>query len=59
MKSLVLVLFLTGCANGVVMSDEERKNCAKDGCTVWTTEELKELAKFWFGQGRSSVKGNI
>jgi hypothetical protein len=46
--SMALVLLhLAGCANGVQMTDEERKACrdAETGCAVFTEQELDTLVK--------------
>lgn len=43
----IVILTLTGCATlkGVEISDEERKACEADGCTVWTKAELEMLVR--------------
>ena len=41
---MVVILVLSGCATkGVEMSDDERKACEIEGCTVWTRAELEAL----------------
>ena len=42
---MVVILVLSGCATvkGVAMTDEERKMCEREGCTVWTEAELVQL----------------
>jgi hypothetical protein len=41
------LLSISGCANGVQMTDEERKACrdAETGCAVFTEQELDTLVK--------------
>lgn len=50
MKAAIVVLLcipafvlLSGCANGVSMTDEERIACRDAGCSVWTEGELRGL----------------
>lgn len=53
MKAAILALLLTGCSSipGVVISDDERKVCEAQGCTVWTVKELESLARRFIQQG--------
>jgi len=64
MKTLILtivILTLTGCATlaGVEISDEERKACERDGCTVWTKVELEMLVREAMKQGYLAGKKAI
>ena len=47
MKKLILIcVLLSGCASlpaGVQMSDDERKACEAETCSVWTVQELRKL----------------
>ena len=61
MKYLIftLALLLTACAaiNGVEITDDERKACEAETCTVWTIRELGVLTrKFWDQGYRVGVK---
>lgn len=51
MKALLFVLLLSGCATGVVMSDEEKAACKKHGCSAWTEFELRQLIGKAFSDG--------
>ena len=44
---MVVVLVLSGCATlkGVEMTEDERKLCEAEGCTVWTVQELQALVR--------------
>lgn len=41
---LLVLLFLSGCAN-VAMTDDEAKACRDAGCTAWTDRELHQLVQ--------------
>ena len=58
---LTLVVLLSGCATGIVMTDEEAATCKTDGCTVWTDKGLDGLAKkFWIdGAQKGYEKGYV
>ena len=48
MKTIVLtvvILTLTGCATipGLEITEDERKACEAEGCSVWTVRELEDL----------------
>lgn len=44
MRAFTLILFLlTGCANGVVMTDAETIACRDFGCSAWTETEVRSL----------------
>jgi len=49
--AFLLLLFLSGCANGVVMTEEETIACRDVGCTPWTEGELKTLVDRAIRQG--------
>ena len=57
----LLVLLLSGCATfkGVQMDDKERAACAKQGCSVWTDDELGGLARQFFKWGYEEGKKSI
>ena len=48
-----LFVLLSGCSSlpGVQISDNERKACEAEGCSVWTDRELERLAKSFFQKG--------
>ncbi len=59
MKSLILCLALSGCATipGVAITEDERKACEVQTCTVWTIDELTGLARKFFREGyRAGVR---
>jgi len=62
MKTLLLctALLLSGCATlkGVEATDDERKACAAETCTVWTNRELRELVRRALQQGFEAGKAN-
>lgn len=41
--SLTLLGILSGCANGVVMTEAETLACRTQGCTAWTENEVRTL----------------
>lgn len=43
MRMLILSLLLSGCANGIVMTEAETLACRDVGCTVWTENEVRSL----------------
>ena len=49
----VLAIFfaLAGCANGVVMTDEEKVSCRDEGCAAFTMTELQTLVGKVFKDG--------
>ena len=52
--ALIPVVLLAGCAqlSGVQITDAERKACEKQAdCTIWTPQELENMARHFFGQG--------
>jgi hypothetical protein len=55
MKAAILcALLLTGCASmpaGVEMSEEEAVVCKEQTCSVWTRDELMNLAREMFKRG--------
>jgi len=67
MKTLLLctALLLSGCTTlkGVEATDDERKACAAETCTVWTERELRELVrramKMGFDAGKADRKGAV
>jgi len=61
MKHILLVLLLSGCASfeGVQMDEKERAACAKEGCSVWTDNELKRMAEHFFNRGYQAGKQSI
>ena len=67
MKTLLLctALLLSGCATlkGVEATDEERKACAAETCTVWTERELRELVRQamrkGYEAGKSDRRGSV
>lgn len=61
MKQLVVfivfalfVVVLSGCALGVTMTEAEQAACRKDGCSVWTMDELRALAAKAFRAGHEA-----
>ena len=42
---------LGGCANGVVMTDEEKVSCRDEGCAAFTMTELQTLVGKVFKDG--------
>ena len=48
-----LFVLMAGCSTvpGVQISDDERKACEVEGCSVWTDRELERLAKSFFQKG--------
>jgi hypothetical protein len=51
MRYLLLCLALSGCANGVQMTAEERVRCRSDGCAVFTEDEIRALVGKVFKDG--------
>lgn len=43
MKAITLAFLLSGCANGVVMTDAETLACRDAGCVVFTEAEVRSL----------------
>jgi len=43
MKAITLSFLLTGCANGVVMTEAETLACRDAGCVVFTEAEVRSL----------------
>lgn len=41
--SLTLLGILSGCANGVAMTEAETLACRNEGCTAWTEAEVRSL----------------
>ena len=39
---------------GIAVTDDERAACQTSGCTVWTAQELQELALRFFKQEHDS-----
>ena len=56
MRIVFLALFLSGCASmpGVTITEEERKACEVQTCTVWTQQDLQGLIQYIFRQGYQS-----
>lgn len=52
------VLLLSGCATlkGVTATDDERRACAAESCTVWTDRELRMLVQRALEQGYRAGK---
>lgn len=57
----LLILFLSGCASlpGVQITDDERKACEAEGCSVWTRAELEKLVRAAMLKGYKAGKGSI
>ena len=50
--AIVAIFFaLGGCANGVVMTDEEKVSCRDEGCAAFTMTELQTLVGKVFKDG--------
>lgn len=61
-KNLMLIsLLLSGCANipGVLITDDERKACEASSCSVWTFQELQNLARKFFKEGYQAGVSSI
>lgn len=61
MKYLLVVL-LSGCASlpaGVKMSDDERKACEAETCSVWTVQELRKLITKALQQGYAAGRNSL
>lgn len=67
MKAACLIIFalalaLAGCTQnipGVEISDEERAACAaQKNCTVWTEQQLENVAKHFYRMGQQASKGS-
>lgn len=43
MKAITLAFLLSGCENGVVMTDAETLACRDVGCVVFTEAEVRSL----------------
>lgn len=57
MKTILLCFVLSGCASmpGVTITDAERKACEKQAdCTVWTVQNLRDLAKHFWNEGHKA-----
>ena len=54
--AILLAALLSGCASmpGVQATDDERKACEAQTCTVWTVQELQGLARCFFQQGHNA-----
>ncbi|OUL98534.1 hypothetical protein [Variovorax sp. JS1663] len=55
-------LILAGCAtprDGIRVSEEEAIACKAQGCSVWTQDELMELAREIFRRGVEAGRGNM
>lgn len=62
MKAIILCLALSGCASlpaGVQMSDDERKVCEAEGCSVWTVQELRKLITKALQQGYAAGRKSL
>jgi hypothetical protein len=51
MVLFVIVALISGCANGVLMTDEEKVACRDSGCAAFTLAELRVLIGKSFKQG--------
>lgn len=51
MRALVLVLCLSGCANGVVMTDKQVIACRNVGCAALTESDLLKFMGGAYKQG--------
>lgn len=40
---VAMLLVVTGCASGVVMTDEEQVACRTQGCSAFTSNEIRAL----------------
>lgn len=58
MKSALIALLLTGCANGVVMTDEEVLACRNEGCAAFTENEIRALVGKVYKDGYLSGWGD-
>ena len=55
--AMAMAAVLTGCTSlprGIAATDEERAQCEASGCTVWTEQELTDLALRFFKRGHDS-----
>lgn len=63
MKKLILIcVLLSGCASlpaGVQMSDDERKACEAETCSVWTVQELRKLITKALQQGYAAGRKSL
>lgn len=58
--ALFICLLLAGCTQnipGVEITEEERKACAVQGCTVWTEQQLENVARHFYQKGKRSDGG--
>lgn len=59
-SAALAALLLAGCAttrDGVQMSPEEAVACKEQGCSVWTQDELMNLAREIFRRGVEAGRG--
>jgi PBP1b-binding outer membrane lipoprotein LpoB len=60
--AIIAIVLLSGCASlpdGVEMTEEERKACAEQTCTVWTRAELEHLARTMLQRGYQAGRQSL